>query len=243
MFLYRDKYLVFLYDNFYPEIEKLNLSLSENYFLHKFNNKVVKIINKYESVFIELYEYVINNQTIFNKYSPDINKNTLFNLIISSKDIMLELLDNNTNKLRGLEELIYFILNNSNLQTELLNHVMTVYKTDNDNINYTPSIKNFDNKEWDKLDLVNISLLFVRGGFFDKLSLLIIDIIDEIKSLPQLIMNKLYFVIYLFFNMSDKKLRGFFNLSIKIIDNKKPILDNIVIKMLDVLQSKMIIKD
>ncbi len=243
MFLYKDKYLVFLYDNFYPEIEKLNLSLSENYFLHKFNNKVVKIINKYESVFIELYEYVINNQTIFNKYSPDINKNTLFNLIISSKDIMLELLDNNTNKLRGLEELIYFILNNSNLQTELLNHVMTVYKTDNDNINYTPSIKNFDNKEWDKLDLVNISLLFVRGGFFDKLSLLIIDIIDEIKSLPQLIMNKLYFVIYLFFNMSDKKLRGFFNLSIKIIDNKKPILDNIVIKMLDVLQSKMIIKD
>jgi hypothetical protein len=243
MFLYRDKYLVFLYDNFYPEIEKLNLSLSENYFLHKFNNKVVKIINKYESVFLELYEYVINNETIFNKYSPDINKNTLLNLIISSKDIMLELLDNNTNKLRGLEELMYFILNNPDLQNELLNHVMTVYITDNDNINYTPSVKNFDDKEWDKLDLVNISLLFVRGGFFNKLSLLLEDIINDIKLLPQPIMNKLYFIIYLFFNMSDKKLRGFFNLSIKIIDNKKPILDNIVIKMLDVLQSKIIIKD
>jgi len=243
MFLYRDKYLVFLYDNFYPEIEKLNLSLSENYFLHKFNNKVVKIINKYESVFLELYEYVINNETIFNKYSPDINKNTLLNLIISSKDIMLELLDNNTNKLRGLEELMYFILNNPNLQNELLNHVMTVYITDNDNINYTPSVKNFDDKEWDKLDLVNISLLFIRGGFFNKLSLLLEDIINDIKSLPQPIMNKLYFVIYLFFNLSDKKLRGFFNLSIKIIDNKKLILDNIVIKILDVLQSKMIIKD
>ena len=133
--------------------------------------------------------------------------------------------------------------NNPNLQNELLNHVMTVYITDNDNINYTPSVKNFDDKEWDKLDLINISLLFVRGGFFNKLSLLIIDIIDDIKSLPQPIMNKLYFIIYLFFNMSDKKLRGFFNLSIKIIDNKKPILDNIVIKMLDVLQSKIIIKD
>jgi hypothetical protein len=243
MFLYRDKYLVFLYDNFYPEIEKLNLSLSENYFLHKFNNKVVKIINKYESIFIELYEYIINNETIFNKYSPDINKNTLLNLIISSKEIMLELLDNKNDKLRGLEELMYFILNNSGLQNELLNYIMTIYQTENVNINFIPSIKNFDDKEWDKLDLENISLLFVRNGFFDKLSLVLKDIIDDIKSLPPSIMNKIYFVIYLFFNLSDKKLRGFFNLSIKVIDNKKLILDNIIIKLLEVLQSKMIMKD
>ncbi len=44
MFYTRDKYFIFIYDNFYPEIRKLNLSITDNYFLHKFNNKVIKII-------------------------------------------------------------------------------------------------------------------------------------------------------------------------------------------------------